>query len=136
VTDRGLEAAHRAGAALARARELSARLDELRAGHPVEAFDSERAAQLARRAVENASEALRQASAAHHSAADVHRQLADLLESLGHQERAAQHRAYADLDDAAGDADEVGLVSEVPPADRPPAVAPPEAGAGHPAAEP
>jgi hypothetical protein len=132
VTDRGLEAAHRAGAALARARELSVRLDELRAAQPMEAFDSARAAQLARRALENASEALRRAAEAHHTAADLHRQLADVLDALGHHDRAEAHRASADIDDAAGDADEVGLVIELPPATVPPQA---EAGAGPPAAE-
>jgi hypothetical protein len=124
VTDPGVAAAQRAGSALARARELSARLDDLRAGQPVEAFDSERAAQLAHRAVEYATDALRRAAAAHHKAAELHRQLADLLDSLGHHERAAEHRAYADLDDAAGDADEVGLALELPPGDMAPPAAP------------
>jgi len=66
VTHPGVAAAQRAGSALARARELSARLDDLRAGQPVEAFDSERAAQLA-----------------------------DLLDTLGHHERAAPPAAPA-----------------------------------------
>ena len=38
----------------------------------------------------------------------------DLLDSLGHHDRAAAHRALAEHDDAAGDADEVGLASERP----------------------
>ena len=114
MTDPGVEAAERAGAALARARELSARIDEMRSGRPVDRISSQRAAELAHQAVENASEALRRAAAAHHKAAELHRQLADLLDSLGHHDRAAAHRALAEHDDAAGDADEVGLASEQP----------------------
>ena len=117
MTEPGIAAAQRAGSALARARELSARLDDLRAGQPVEAYDSERAAQLARRAVVYATDALRRAAAAHHKAAELHRQVADLLDTLGHHDRAAEHRRFAEIDDAAGDADEVGLAIELPPGD-------------------
>ena len=55
---------------------------------------------------------------------DSERAAPDLLDSLGHHERAAEHRAYADLDDAAADADEVGLALELPPGDMTPPAAP------------
>jgi len=103
--ERGEQAAERAGAALARATELAARLAELRQGRPADDASSARAAEAASKAVERAVAALAQAAQAHHRAADAHRQLADLLEQTGHSEKAAEHRRLADADDAEGAAD-------------------------------
>ena len=105
-SERGEQAAKRAGAALTRAQELADRLTELHEGRPTSQASYEHAARSAHEAVDRAVLALRQAAAAHHRAADLHRQIADLLDKLGQPDRAAEHRRLAELDDAEGNADE------------------------------
>ena len=107
-SERGEEAAKRAGAALARAQELADRLTELHEGRPTSQASYERAARSAHEAVDHAVVALRKAAQAHHRAADLHRRIADLLDKLGQPDRAAEHRRLAEVDDAEGDADEAG----------------------------
>jgi hypothetical protein len=103
--ERGRDAAERAWAALVRAEELAARLEEIRLRRHVDPESSARAAALAEEAVERATLALSRAAEAHHRAADVHRKAAALLDQLGHPARAALHRHLAEVDDAEGDAD-------------------------------